>query len=311
MAPRTSHTPAAPASFVPAPVSPRALPPRPPSGASHAAGPALFPGEALAPPSEERDLARFFALHALCLAMAPAAALVWGAARLLAGAGEGGLFPLDGAGGLALGVSGLMALALLLLGAAAWGRRSALLFRAGALGLSALYPLHLVAARLAGVDKRSVERSFIRVNNRVVERQAPAAEPSRVLVLLPHCLQFHECGVRITMDPGKCRRCGNCPMAALLALAETRGTPLAVATGGTLARRFVAVHRPRVVVAVACERDLWSGIRDSSMPVFGVLNQRPHGPCFDTGVDISALALALDRYCGPGPAGLREGRAAQ
>jgi hypothetical protein len=43
-------------------------------------------------------------------------------------------------------------------------------------------------------------------------------------------------------------------------------------------------------VAVACERDLCSGIQDAyPIPVYGILNQRPHGPCMNTQVDLDEL----------------------
>jgi hypothetical protein len=46
---------------------------------------------------------------------------------------------------------------------------------------------------------------------------------------------------------------------------------------------------------VACERDLTSGIQDAyTLPVIGILNERPFGPCFNTSVDISKVAEALE-----------------
>jgi hypothetical protein len=55
--------------------------------------------------------------------------------------------------------------------------------------------------------------------------------------------------------------------------------------------------RPRLVVAVACERDLTSGIRDAyPLPVIGVFNSRPEGPCFNTRIDLEAVRQALDAY---------------
>jgi hypothetical protein len=72
---------------------------------------------------------------------------------------------------------------------------------------------------------------------------------------------------------------------------------LAVATGGTLARRIVVERRPRLIIAVACERDLSSGIQDSyPLPVFGVINHRPHGPCYDTQVDLDRVEQALQTF---------------
>jgi hypothetical protein len=45
---------------------------------------------------------------------------------------------------------------------------------------------------------------------------------------------------------------------------------------------------------VACERDLTSGIKDCyPLPVIGVLNDRPFGPCFNTRVDVEKIDAAL------------------
>ena len=69
---------------------------------------------------------------------------------------------------------------------------------------------------------------------------------------------------------------------------------MAVATGGTLARQMVKQIRPTAIVAVACERDLTSGIQDVfPLPVVGVLNERPFGPCFNTRVDIKRVEAAV------------------
>ena len=48
------------------------------------------------------------------------------------------------------------------------------------------------------------------------------------------------------------------------------------------------------MIAIACERDLSSGIQDSNpLPVMGVLNRRPYGPCHDTKVDLNRVEDAL------------------
>jgi hypothetical protein len=54
---------------------------------------------------------------------------------------------------------------------------------------------------------------------------------------------------------------------------------------------------------VACERDLSSGIQDSyPLPVFGVLNSRPQGPCYDTLVDLEKVEEALKTFLLPAAA---------
>jgi len=80
----------------------------------------------------------------------------------------------------------------------------------------------------------------------------------------------------------------------LVTLAEEIGFRFFVVTGGTLARQKVMEIRPQAVVAVACERDLASGIQDVyPIPSVGVLNIRPNGPCFNTKVDIEEFKRAI------------------
>jgi hypothetical protein len=77
---------------------------------------------------------------------------------------------------------------------------------------------------------------------------------------------------------------------------------MSIATGGTLARRVIVETRPNAIVAVACDRDLTSGIQDSyPIPVIGVLNERPFGPCKNTRVDLAKVKAAMDFFLGPTP----------
>ncbi|MGN1049804.1 MAG: DUF116 domain-containing protein, partial [Selenomonadaceae bacterium] len=74
---------------------------------------------------------------------------------------------------------------------------------------------------------------------------------------------------------------------ALVTMAEEIGFHFFVVTGGTLARQTVKKLRPKAVLAIACERDLTSGIQDVyPLPAVGVMNIRPNGPCFNTHVDL-------------------------
>jgi hypothetical protein len=158
------------------------------------------------------------------------------------------------------------------------------------------FPPLVAVARLIGIPKERVERSYIAVNNQLVLRAGRRAPAHRVLILLPHCLQIDTCDLRITGDVHNCKGCGRCPIAGLLELGERYGVHLSVATGGTIARRIVVETRPQVILAVACERDLTSGIHDAHpLPVYGILNDRPHGPCFNTGVDLGEVEWALTR----------------
>jgi hypothetical protein len=156
-------------------------------------------------------------------------------------------------------------------------------------------PIFIVVGRLLGLPKERVQHAFVAINNELVLSACRNGRaPERILLLMPHCLQYSECPVKVTYRAENCKRCGKCPIKRLLELAEEYGAKLAVATGGTIARRVVKETRPDLIIAVACERDLTSGIQDTvPLPVYGIFNRRPHGPCFNTQVDLEAVEMVL------------------
>ena len=160
-----------------------------------------------------------------------------------------------------------------------------------------LVPMMSLLGRVLGFTKEDIHTSFIKVNNEMVLRELGRFPPERILLLVPHCLQNSRCEMRLTHDVDNCKRCGKCPITGLLELRDRYGVHLAVATGGTIARRIVVDKRPKMIIAVACYRDLSSGIQDAyPLPVFGVLNERPFGPCLDTTVALDRLESALTRF---------------
>lgn len=158
-------------------------------------------------------------------------------------------------------------------------------------------PLMSLLGRLVGIDKQTVRASFIKVNNELVKSEGHRYPAERILLLMPHCIQNSHCEYRLTYDIDNCRRCGKCALAGLLDLRDKYGIKLAVATGGTIARRIVVEHKPRLIIAVACERDLASGIQDTHpLPVYGILNERPFGPCLDTNVPLHRVEWAINEF---------------
>ena len=152
----------------------------------------------------------------------------------------------------------------------------------------------VLLGRIFDIKRERTERSFIEISNHIVRSRHIRVQPNELLLLLPHCLQLDRCGHKITNRIQNCRRCGKCPIGALTELCERLGIHMAVVPGGTLARKVIKTLRPRAVVAVACERDLVSGIQDVfPMPVIGVLNDRPEGPCCNTVVDIDKLESGI------------------
>jgi hypothetical protein len=93
-----------------------------------------------------------------------------------------------------------------------------------------------------------------------------------LLLLIPRCLS------KETLD-------------GVLGIAGRYGVPVFVATRGQLARRVIRERRPRAVVAVACERDMVSGLHDvaGKIPVLGLTMTLPSGPCKDALLDLRQL----------------------
>lgn len=160
--------------------------------------------------------------------------------------------------------------------------------------INMLLPVAVFLGKVLDINKESIERSFIEVSNQLVKRSGMAIPPERILILTPHCIQLDSCPHKITRDVNNCKQCGRCPVGELLALSRKYGVHFAVATGGTFARQIVKNIRPKAILAIACERDLTSGIQDVfPLPVIGVLNERPFGPCFNTQIDVKKVEEAI------------------
>jgi len=166
-----------------------------------------------------------------------------------------------------------------------------------------LYPLIEFFARLFRFNVDAVKRAFIDYNNRKMSlglNKDGLRDASKILILLPHCIQNSDCLYKVTWDKlDNCRLCGKCCLPKFLELKKVYGVDVAVVSGGTAAREIIKQKCPKAVIAVACESDLVTGLRDvQGIPVFAVLNQRPMGPCRDTTVDVEAVRFYIQRLIG-------------
>ncbi len=159
-----------------------------------------------------------------------------------------------------------------------------------------LFPFAVRVGKIFGIKRRQLEGSFIAVSNLIFMKSRIKVKANKLLVISPHCLQLASCPHKITRDPNNCKRCGGCNIGDLMKLSEEVGFIFFVATGGTLARQVVKDNRPQAVLAIACERDLMSGIQDVfPLPAVGVLNIRPNGPCYNTRVDMAEVRRVLEQ----------------
>ena len=117
-----------------------------------------------------------------------------------------------------------------------------------------------------------VEHAAIDVYNTLAVRRGRTVGKGELLVLIPRCLS------KQALD-------------GVLEIAGRYEVPVFVATRGQLARRVIRERRPRAVVAVACERDMMTGLRDvaGKLPVLGLTMQLPNGPCRDATIDLEQM----------------------
>ena len=157
-----------------------------------------------------------------------------------------------------------------------------------------LYLPVIYIGKMAGITKDRIRESFVYVNNAFVKANYRKYYANEILLLLPHCLQKADCNIRITNNIYNCAECGNCDIMELKRIAEKYRISAAIATGGTLARKIIIQNKPKLIIAVACQRDLVSGIQDVfPIPTYGVLNQRPEGPCINTRIDYEKIERFL------------------
>lgn len=160
-------------------------------------------------------------------------------------------------------------------------------------------PLMIMLGGILKIPKIKIEQSFIEINNQLVRSMGKLFKPGRILILMPHCVQYVNCKIKVTQDIKNCVKCGKCEIKDLLGIMDEYGIDIYISTGGTIARRKVYEKRPDVIVAVACERDLTSGIQDAyPLPVFGIVNKRPQGYCIGTGVDAALVRDAIKGFLG-------------
>lgn len=161
--------------------------------------------------------------------------------------------------------------------------------------LRIFYPFLMFLGAFIKSKKEGFQRIIIDMNNRLV--RAEGLRTKKILLLLPHCLQINECDIRLTHNIYNCERCGRCEIRDLIEIADEHKLNLFVATGGTIARKIVKEIRPEAIVAVACERDLSSGLVDTyPIPIIGISNERPYGPCFNTIVDLKKVKEAINFF---------------
>lgn len=139
-----------------------------------------------------------------------------------------------------------------------------------------LTPFILSLGKKFGVSYDRMGNSFIKVSNSLIwTTRRNITQSGKVLILIPRCL---------TRTLQK----------QIQTIAQKYNCLIFTVPGGELARKIIDREKPNAIIGVACERDLMSGIRDvNRIPVIGIPNKRPEGPCKNTIVDYQKIEDAI------------------
>ncbi|MCU0857885.1 MAG: DUF116 domain-containing protein [Pontiellaceae bacterium] len=147
-------------------------------------------------------------------------------------------------------------------------------------------------------------RWFVSLNNGFTRLRRVRVNPEELLLLVPRCLQKTDCTQALGATLDACRACGRCQVPDLIAISSDFGIRCSLAAGGREALFFVSDTRVHVVVAVACEKELFQGIiAVFPKPVLGVMNIQTNGPCRNTRFDPDAVRAAVASMLKPGKEG--------
>lgn len=125
------------------------------------------------------------------------------------------------------------------------------------------------------LSRDRLDNSFLQLLNQFeVRRKYSGVKPEKGggLLLLPRCI---EANLRHK----------------IIQRAQEQGIASAMAGDGEMARVAVLKHQPGAILAIACERDLITGIRDvkQQISILTISVKRPQGPCKDTIVEFSEV----------------------
>jgi len=130
-----------------------------------------------------------------------------------------------------------------------------------------------------GVQRDWTDNAAIAVYNRLAWAREWRVRANEILILIPRCLS------RSALE-------------GVMEIAKRYDVATFVATRGAYARQAIRERRPKAVVAVACERDMVSGLHDVAgrLPVLGLTMQLPNGPCKDASLDLAKMEEFVRKY---------------
>ena len=158
-----------------------------------------------------------------------------------------------------------------------------LFFRLGGKEFSVtfLVPIVLRFGLQLGISRDRMGNSFVKVSNSLLRTTVKKIKPDNLLILLPRCLQ-------------------KSIIKKITQFSQYWNIPVYTVPGGEKARQLVYKLKPMAIIGVACERDLLNGMQEilNKIPVIGIPNLRPEGPCKNTTIDLKEFERAVQTFLG-------------
>lgn len=170
----------------------------------------------------------------------------------------------------------------LVIGTVITGKPFAFFLKNKELSNTSLIPLTVKIAGFLGFSKDRLTNSMLKTSNALTRALYSGVHPEDLLIIVPRCLS------RFTRTE-------------LTALTEKYGITFYTAGGGNAARELLFTKKPKAIIAVACERDLLSGVQDvnGKIPVIAIANKRPEGPCKNTFINFDEMEDAICHFIKP------------
>lgn len=138
-------------------------------------------------------------------------------------------------------------------------------------------------------------RSFCQWNNHRVQQAFHNNKATRIILLLPHCVQAVHCKADIVKELTQCYRCGLCVIGKILPLQLESRCNIRIVNRSHKAYKEVQEYQPDLVIAVSCLDRLFKGITKLPLtPTYVIPLILNHGMCVNTKFNIAKLTEAME-----------------
>lgn len=130
-----------------------------------------------------------------------------------------------------------------------------------------------------GISRDRLGYSLLEIHNELTRNRLRKFSNGRILCLAPRCIDREN-------------------QEQIRQLVAEYDCDFYMAPTGAQARQRIVQAKPAAIIGIACERDLITGIRDVGyrIPVLGIANKRPFGPCKGAFIDLNELREAIEVF---------------